>query len=296
MKKEKESSNWAELPSELTVLIFLRLSMFEILVNAQKVCKSWHRVSKDPSVWRKIDIGFCKQGYKFDSMCRHAIDRSQGGLVEINLGNCCSDSLLSYIADRSTNLRSLGFKMYYRVTNEGLENAVAKLLSLEELAVTHPMGRLNLKAIGFSCPKLKTLKLIFSGFEPTSTSIRPENRDAIEIAESMPELRHLQLLGNGLTNVGLNAILDNCSHSEHLDLRHCININLVGDLEKRCSEKIKVLRRPHDSTYDCPFSIDDIDSEDDLGLVCDDNDYNDDSDIEVDYDHLAGRVTAVVFF
>ncbi|KFK33629.1 hypothetical protein AALP_AA5G038300 [Arabis alpina] len=295
MKKEKEPSNWAELSWELTVSIFLRLSVFDILVNAQKVCKSWNRVSKDPSIWKKIDIGICKKAYKLDGMCRHAIDRSQGGLVEINLGKCCSDSLLDYIADRSSNLRSLEFKMFYRVTNEGLENAVAKLPSLEELNVSYPISRLNLKAIGLSSPKLKTLKLVFSYFK--NTSITPEDRDAIEIAESMPELRHLQLLENGLTNTGLNAILDHCSHLEYLDLRQCLNIKLVGDLEKRCSERIKVLRRPDDSTDDSPFYVDDIDSEDDLGLVCDDNEDNyDDSDIEIDYEQLAEKVVAVVFY
>ncbi|VVB14224.1 unnamed protein product [Arabis nemorensis] len=240
--------------------------MFEILVNAQKVCKSWHRVSKDPSIWRKFDIQIYKQGYKlnknrqdyhWDSLCRHVVDRSQGGLLEINLRNYCSDSLLSYIADRSSNLRSLAFKMYYRVTNEGLVNAVTKLPLLEELEVSYPMIKLNLKAIGHSCPKLKTLKLIFSCFK---TRRRRENCAAIEIAESMPELRHLQLLGNGLTNTGLNAILDCCSHLEHLDLRRCLNINLVGDLDERCSEMIKVLRRLDDSTDDCPFNVD-IDSD-----------------------------------
>ncbi|KAL1207559.1 putative F-box protein [Cardamine amara subsp. amara] len=71
----------------------------------------------------------------------------------------------------------------------------------------------------------------------------------------MPELRHLQLYGNGLTKTGLNAILDGCPHLEHLDLRECFNIDLVGDLEKRCSERIGVLRRPNDSTADFPLAM-----------------------------------------
>ncbi|KAG2331371.1 hypothetical protein Bca52824_002551 [Brassica carinata] len=40
---------------------------------------------------------------------------------------------------------------------------------------------------------------------------------------------------------------------EHLDLRQCFNVNFVGDLEKWCSERIKVLRRPNDSTEDYPY-------------------------------------------
>ena len=49
--------------------------------------------------------------------------------------------------------------------------------------------------------------------------------EPLAIAETMPELRHLKLFGNGLTNLRLEAILDNCVHLVHLDLRRCFNIN-----------------------------------------------------------------------
>ncbi|EOA22501.1 hypothetical protein CARUB_v10003156mg [Capsella rubella] len=90
----------------------------------------------------------------------------------------------------------------------------------------------------------------------------------LDIAKTMHELRHLQLFGNRLIDNALNAILDGCPHLEHLDLRQCFNINLVGyldkccyerikdlrrDLEKHCSVRIKDLRRPNDSTADYPF-------------------------------------------
>lgn len=63
MQKDEESSNWAELPSELMVSIFLRFSVFE----------------------RKIDSRIYNQDYDLDSMCRHAVDRSEDGLVHINM-------------------------------------------------------------------------------------------------------------------------------------------------------------------------------------------------------------------
>ncbi|KAL1188342.1 putative F-box protein [Cardamine amara subsp. amara] len=85
----------------------------------------------------------------------------------------------------------------------------------------------------------------------------------------MPQLRHLQLLGNELTNTGLNAILDGCPHLEHLDLSQCFNINLVGDLKKRCLERIKDLRHSDLSTHDYPFetSFPDIDSDGDFNYL-----------------------------
>ncbi|CAA7024596.1 unnamed protein product [Microthlaspi erraticum] len=144
--------------------------------------------------------------------------------------------------------------MNYYTTDEGLVNAVVKLPLLEELEIAYLYSDLNLEAIGHSCPKLRTLKLKCSGLrQPRCKSY---DDDALAIAESMPELRQLQLLANRLTNTGLNAILDNCPHLEHLDLRQCLNIKLSeGDLEKRCLERIKDFRPPNDSTADCPFHV-----------------------------------------
>ncbi|XP_056851371.1 F-box protein SKIP19 [Raphanus sativus] len=101
MKEDGECINWAELPSELTSSILGRLDSIDILENAQKVCTSWYRVCKDPSMWRKIDMRSSGDlGLILEMMCRHAVDRSQGGLLEIDICYFFTDSLLNYIADR----------------------------------------------------------------------------------------------------------------------------------------------------------------------------------------------------
>ncbi|CAA0393533.1 unnamed protein product [Arabidopsis thaliana] len=196
-----------------------------------EMCKPWHRVCKDPSMWRKIDIDNRndRAAFKYDleSMCRHAVDRSHGGLIEIEIWYYGTNDLIMYIADRSSNLKSLGLVRCFPITDEGVAKAVSKVPLLEYL---------------------ETLKLNRAPEIMFSNSGFDDNAKAI--AESMPELRHLQLLGNGLTNKGLNAILDGCPHLEHLDLRQCFNINLVGDLKKRCFERIKDLRCPNDSDDD----------------------------------------------
>ncbi|VVB07874.1 unnamed protein product [Arabis nemorensis] len=216
-KKVEEMSNWSELPPELTFSIMLRLDKIEILENAQKVCTSWRRVSKEPSLWRKIDLRNPNwMDYDIEAICRHAVDRSEGGLVEIMLTNFVTDSLLTYIADRSSKLRSLSLVISSLLTDEGFVTAVAKLPLLEELKL-----------------------------EPYE---RDGDDDALAIAESMPQLRHLQLIWNKLTDTGLKAILDKCPHLEHLDLRKCSKIKLSGDLEVRCLKMLKVFRRPEDST------------------------------------------------
>ncbi|CAN7089358.1 unnamed protein product [Brassica rapa subsp. narinosa] len=261
--KDGECRNWSELPFELMSSILCRLDLIGVFENAQKVCTSWRRVCKDPAMWRKIDmynLGL-DLGYNPEIICRHAVDRSQGGLVEINIWHFGTDSLLNYIADSSRNLRSLKFALISPITTEGLTEALVKLPLLEELELFY--NRLledSLKAVGQSCPNLKTLKLNCLGIAPPW---HVSDDDALAIAETMHGLRFLQLFANGLTDVGLKAILDNCPDLEHLDLRHCFNVHFSGDLKKRCSERIKVLRPPNDSTDDYPYIANDTSDDED---------------------------------
>ncbi|KAF8112193.1 hypothetical protein N665_0066s0067 [Sinapis alba] len=253
MKEDGECIiNWEELPSELTSSILSRLDTIDILENAQKVCTTWRRVCKDPEMWRKIDmrnLGALWLKLNLEMMCRHAVDRSQGGLVEIDIWHFGTDSLLNYIADCSSNLRNLKLVKCSLLTSEGVTEAIVNLPLLEELEVSYcSLSVESLKVVGQACHNLKTLKLnrLYSRFPFV------DDDDALAIAETMPRLSHLQLFGNKLTDVGLNAILDSCPNLEHLDLRQCRNVDFFGDLKKRCSERIKVFRRPYDSFLDYP--------------------------------------------
>ncbi|CAA7046996.1 unnamed protein product [Microthlaspi erraticum] len=296
--KDGEYGNWAELPPELTSSILHRLGAIEILENAQIVCTSWRRVCKDPSM-RDLEDLTRLRSCDLKVMCLHAVDRSQGGLLEIDIGHSCTDSLLTYISQSSSYLRSLKLAMCFYITDKGIVEAVAKLPLLEELEVSFcSMSGDSLKVAGQSCPNLRSLKLavwsqitdkgfveavvklpLLEELEFSYGSLSKESLkvvgqacpnlktlilkkisyrdcgigcddDALAIAETMHGLRHLQIFGNYLTNTGLNAILDNCPNLEYLDLRRCFNLHLAGDLEKRCSQRIKYLRRPNDSTHD----------------------------------------------
>ncbi|CAH8385832.1 unnamed protein product [Eruca vesicaria subsp. sativa] len=193
-------------------------------------------------------------GYDSVIMCRHAVDRSQGGLVEIDIWYFGTDSLLNYIADSSSNLRCLRLAMCFQITTDGLAEALVKLPLLEELEIIDgSLSAESLKVVGQSCPNLKTLKLRNLRFIRRFPIV--EDDVALAIAETMPRLIHLQLFRNKLTDDGLKAILDNCPSLEHLDLRKCRNIELSGDLKKRCSQKIKVFRPPYYKTRDYPYGV-----------------------------------------
>ncbi|GAB4840677.1 hypothetical protein Ancab_021444 [Ancistrocladus abbreviatus] len=197
-------------------------------------------------MWRTIGLVNIAVGSKgqciSERMWYDAVDRSSGDLVEVRL--CCTvnDDMLMYMIDRSTGLKCLQLTCCYQIWHEGY-HAITKLPLLEELEVTlcNSLAK-EIKAIGYNCTLLKTFKLNHEAAQYPKYSITDE--EALAIAETMPQLRHLQLIGNTLTNKGLEAILDSCPHLESLDLCACFHVHLDDNMRERCIEHVKELRWP----------------------------------------------------
>lgn len=256
--------------------ILHRLGAFDILESAQKVCITWRNVCKDPSMWRVIDMKdlgiYHDMSGNLDTMCRHAVDRSEGQLTDIHIDYFATDELLQYISERSSQLRCLRLGGCYGVSGDGLSEAAKRLPLLEELHFVFVKNcNEGIEAIGRSCPKLRSFTLSESGYK------YPElvrNDDALAIARSMPGLHHLQLLGNNMTNEGLQAILDGCPLLESLDIRQCFNVDLSGDLGNRITQKIKDFKRPDDSMEDCEWNTEIFDEIFDCEEYDEDNYYS----------------------
>ncbi|RZC44298.1 hypothetical protein C5167_037244 [Papaver somniferum] len=252
----EEFRNWAELPHDVLAHIFLKLGGVDILFRAQSVCSVWRKVSKEPLLFRSVDMRnrwdlFDDEFYDMEKMAREAVDRSCGQLVEFSMEHFGTDELLEYIADKSGSLRCLRLVSCYRISDDALIDMAKKAVMLEELEICLCSFSADvLKTVGKVCPQLKSFRLNCRGYR------RPHiesDEEALAIAENMPQLRHLHLFGNKLTNAGLRGILDGCPHLESLDLRQCFNLNLEGDLLKSCRERLIKLRLPNDSTDDYEF-------------------------------------------
>ncbi|XP_052179699.1 F-box protein SKIP19-like [Diospyros lotus] len=260
---EADVRHWAELPLDVTAAILQRVGSIDLLQNAQKVCTTWRSISKDPAMWRKIDMhnDTFEMEYDLEKMTRHAVDRSCGQLVDINIEHFGTDELLMYIADRASELRCLRLVCCSDISDEGLSEAAKKMPLLEELRIYYcSLSKEALESVGRCCPRLKLLKFNNQVYRGPHMNC---DEEAQAIAESMPGLRELQLFGNKMTNDGLQAILDGCPHLESLDIRQCFNINLGGTLGKKCYEHIRKLREPYDSTDDYAFDATVLDMRDD---------------------------------
>jgi hypothetical protein len=68
------------------------------------VCSPWRKLCKDPSLWRAVDMrnpDKLWEDYEVERMCRDAVDRSCGQLVDINIENFGTDKLLRHIGDKA---------------------------------------------------------------------------------------------------------------------------------------------------------------------------------------------------
>ncbi|KAJ9560885.1 hypothetical protein OSB04_006045 [Centaurea solstitialis] len=177
------------------------------------------------------------------AMCKQAVDRSQGQLIDITIGDFGNYELLQYVADRSTQLRHLRIISCDASLYKSWK-ALKKFPLLEELGLySKKVPKEAVKAICCYCPSsLKTLKINeYSLYRDYADSC---DKMGILIGENLHELEHLELIGNNMTDIGLQAILDGCRQLKLLDLRMSCFIKFEGGLEKRCLEQIECLIRP----------------------------------------------------
>ncbi|MED6159853.1 hypothetical protein PIB30_045995 [Stylosanthes scabra] len=271
--------NWLHLPRDVTANILQKAGPEEVFKSAQLVCPQWHNISMDPLMWRTLHIPSRDTSSavknKLANICFRAVDRSCGHLQDISIETFGTDSLLNHIANSGNTVERLRLAYCTDITSQALINAANKFPQLEELEISYSYvsSKDSIEAIGQSCPNLKVLKIIME-----RRKIKDEsecNDEALAIAKTMPNLRHLNLLGNHMSIAGLVAILDGCRHLESLDLRGCFGIQYLGGtrLGKRCTEQIKEFQGPDEyldqSWYLSEETCDDKDDDPYWDMYCD---------------------------
>ncbi|XP_071719346.1 putative F-box/LRR-repeat protein 9 [Rutidosis leptorrhynchoides] len=214
------TTNWFDLPPELKVNILSRIGHFEILESAQYVCSDWYKVCKDPSMWKVINLFRLRETFYLSEVsygglpgiwkiCKNVVDRSGGQLVDIRIPDLRTDEILMYVADRASQLK----RLYMRVGRSDdssiktLHKALKKFPLLEELKVDcEYLTNEAIESAGRYCPLLKTLS--FFQEREFSSFLKVNDEIGVAIGENLHELRHLKLINNTISNIGLKAILD----------------------------------------------------------------------------------------
>ncbi|CAJ2640731.1 unnamed protein product [Trifolium pratense] len=252
---ESTMPNCLELPIDITANILSRLDTIDIVKSVCLVCPLWWNFFKDPLKWHSIHMtNFTSLSSitfsELAKICCYAVERSRGHLLDIEIRSFGNDDVLQSIAQNGSSLRRLWIVSCLRITDKAFCEALRKLPLLEELNISPcHISKNFLEVIGISCPLLKSLK-----FDRRWCLIHrcPYDHEAFIISETMSRLCHLDIKGNGLTAVGLVAILDKCPLLEYLDIRDCYSLSLTlsESLKKRCIEQIKDLQLPVMNNYE----------------------------------------------
>ncbi|KAL6220475.1 hypothetical protein ACLB2K_008231 [Fragaria x ananassa] len=179
-RRTRSYRNWLELPEDVTASILSRLDAIVILTRAQKVCMTWRRICKDRLMWRTIDMrndGFLRD-YDFDleKMCRHGVDLSSGGLVDINVEHFGTDELLKYVTDsfasaqsligrscpllKSLKLNKYGYRYPYHECDDDTVAISSTMHDLRHLQLCgNKLTNNGLQKILDCCPNLESLNL-----------------------------------------------------------------------------------------------------------------------------------------
>ncbi|KAF8775038.1 hypothetical protein HU200_005088 [Digitaria exilis] len=252
---ESPVRDWSQLPLDPLSSIFMKLGAIEILMGAET-----------PELWRFVDMTrhklvFLKNEGTMCAMAKVAIDRSNGRMESFWAQKFVTCELLDYIGSR-----------YY------------KCPLLEEIECSYQtLPAEFFRYIGRVRPNLKRLRIHIEEWYDSDQIMRemeeenrqrydyddededeePEegsfeqwearkNEGAFAIAESLPELRLLQMAGNSLTNKGLYAILDGCPHLECLDISDCSNLHVDSELKARCTKLKHVWMPRQPNKVRCP--------------------------------------------
>ncbi|KAF7025181.1 hypothetical protein CFC21_037407 [Triticum aestivum] len=238
---EAETRNWAELPLDAISSILHKLGHVDILMGPGQACRSWRGAARDePELWRRINMlghADLSRQLNLHGMAQAAVRRSAGRCEAFWCEHAGGHGFLLRLTDQAPSLKSLHLVSCYTSSDEALTEAIVKFHLLEELELalcSNVGGSGVLGVVGKACPQLKSFRLIKDVLYDSEASDYDKDDEAMGIA-TMRGLCSLQLFGNGLTNKGLTAILDNCCHLEFLDIRHCFNVYMDNTLRTKCA-------------------------------------------------------------
>ncbi|CAO2164093.1 unnamed protein product [Urochloa humidicola] len=286
--RTRAARDWAALPRDILVDVFLQLGPREVMLGAEFACKPWRSAAlEELTLWRRIGFEpwdpLEKRWRRVDPCLRMemmlvAVDRAKGQ-CEAFKGDC-DDDYLADLVGRAPTLKSLHVYYYSEdKTEKVLDEALKKIILLDDLDIRFTFRIMYwagnmLQSVCHACPRLKNLNITW-GIEYTEYKFNKEPIDK-EIP-IMLELQTLELHQCDLTSEGLNSILDKCPQLETLYISGFFNQREMGkELRVKC-RRVKNLTlstsdKPYESYYDGYYHSDYYSQDEDYDSQDEDDD------------------------
>ncbi|KMZ62035.1 hypothetical protein ZOSMA_49G01040 [Zostera marina] len=238
--------DWAGLPDDVFINIFVKAETIPVICSAQFVCRKWHEVSKKPQIFQQVIIDTLyldfdiQYSHKFVEIVKTVIDRSDGCLEEISIDGHVNfiQEHLKLISERSPCLKRLSINSVVEEFETELIEACRKFPLLEKLSL---IGCFKFTDKGMqSIGQFTNLKeFAVGGFFLMERS--QSNKVAYQIANNLHGLRKLEIYNSTLDRNGLMAILDGCPDLQNIYLRDFKFLKFEDDLKARLAlDKVKV--------------------------------------------------------
>ncbi|KAK8347786.1 hypothetical protein V6Z12_A06G040100 [Gossypium hirsutum] len=173
-EEQNEFRRWDQLPPDVLGLIFINLSLQELLTVIPPVCKSWSKAVRGSYCWQDIDLfqwSIRWKPHQLDRMLRMLVTRSSGCLCSLHVAGLKNDSIFSFITEKLLYVFILlslyemcwlpsGFTLSGSLISDSIVKQTAQRLStLTFLDLTYcpKIGAQALEAIGKYCKLLETL-------------------------------------------------------------------------------------------------------------------------------------------
>ncbi|CAI9780916.1 unnamed protein product [Fraxinus pennsylvanica] len=202
------------------------------------VCKSWGKAVMGPYCWIEIDIDEWSRNCKpeiVDRMLRLLIDRSCGSPRKLCVSGLSGEESILFIANHAKSLQTL--RLPRSEINDSIVEKVSGMLStitVLDLSYCINIGAQALEAIGRHCKFLTSLRRIMHPLEVIDKLSQDD--EALAIANTMPQLKQLEIAYLLVNTASVTEILKNCKQLEFLDVRGCWNVNLDEKVVKKFPE------------------------------------------------------------
>ncbi|KAL8231352.1 hypothetical protein R6Q57_001130 [Mikania cordata] len=263
---------WDGLNPEILALIFVRIKPVDQMVRAVTfVCKGWREVVLGPYFWSEVDLkAWCRgriDGLDVDLVVRKLVRRSKYSVERLSVYRM-GESAFFHVAHwlirvsqgvfglfTFLHLIALKFFLYSggflkelqiptsTITDQMVLKHLTPLPNLRVLDVSYcfRITSKGLAAFGKRCDTLIHLKRnmppITDGFPATDDS------EAKAIADTMPNLYHIELCFGQFGDPGLLEIVTTCKLLTYLDIEGCWNVELNGDVRVMC-ERLQRFHNP----------------------------------------------------
>jgi len=196
----------SSLPAHMMLRVFSYLPLTDLLLRTSLVCKDWHDLARDSSLWRDVDLS---------------------GHMKVD------DAVVARSISYSDNVTKLNLTDARLITGQGVLHALTRCPNLTLLKLTrcHQLEGFCFPPIGGYCPLLVSLRL--------HCCFKLSDRALAEIGSGCPRLKDVFLSQcSDITSVGVTSLAQGCPKLRTLSLDQCAKINddCLADLAEYCKE------------------------------------------------------------